>query len=359
MKSGSEGPTRTKRSSSMNNLTIIYNNPDPQAGGIPRYAHRILEGLKDEGIEFNEIDFTEISSDNVLGKVSNLLWKRKQHRKKNADKLSGVNHFVQPELYWPTKGTDIVTVHDLFMKEYKASGIYGRVRQKLYNIRFQRAIDNADHFIAVSTQTRDKLIEEGVQEEDITVINLGVREKFSLEKKYSEREKRIGYLGDFRPRKRVGKLLADFDENRYKLEHYELVIGGGGGDHEEELKRKYSGKEKIKFEGKIPEENLVSWYNKLKAFVFPTELEGFGLPILEATACGTPVFLYEDAKIPEEVKKICHEIESVKEIPEKLEELEQEKKDKKSSEISEEFDWDKTIKNTEDIIKSWREIYGE
>jgi len=183
----------------MTELTVIYNNPDPQAGGIPRYAHRILEGLREEGVEFQEIEFTDVSSDNIFGKVANLLWRRKLRRKKNAHKLSGVNHFVQPELYWPTQGTDIVTVHDLFMKEYRATGLYGKIRQKLYNIRFQRAIDNADHFIAVSTQTQDKLIEEGVNEDDITVINLGVREKFTQEKEYSERDNRIGYLGEFLP----------------------------------------------------------------------------------------------------------------------------------------------------------------
>jgi glycosyltransferase involved in cell wall biosynthesis len=333
-------------------LTVIYNNPDPQAGGIPRYAYRILEGLKDEDIEFEEIDFTDISSDSVFGKVANLLWRRKQHRKNNADKLSGVNHFVQPELYWPTQGTDIVTVHDLFMKEYQATGVYGRVRQSLYNIRFQKAIDNADHFIAVSTQTQDKLVEEGEDEEDITVINLGVREKFFRTKEYSERENRIGYLGDFRPRKRVGKLLKDFHQNRDKIEDLGLVIGGGGGDHEQELKEKYTGKEKIEFEGKIPEEDLINWYNNLKAFVFPTELEGFGLPVLEATACGTPVFVYEDAKIPEEVKKYCHEIKSVKEIPEKLEEISQEELDQNSSEVKEKFRWDKTIDETVNLFES-------
>jgi glycosyltransferase involved in cell wall biosynthesis len=333
----------------MNNLTIIYNNPDPQAGGIPRYAHRILQGLEEDGA-FQEIDFTPISSDNVFGKVANLVWKRKQHRRKNSHKLSGTNLFVQPELYWQTQGTDIVTVHDLFMKEYKATGIYGKIRQKLYNIRFQRAIDNADHFISVSTQTRDKLIEEGVDEEDITVINLGVREKFSQEKEYSERENKIGYLGDFRPRKRVGKLLPDFDENREELEDLELVIGGGGGDHEEELKEKYSGKENIRFEGKIPEEDLVDWYNNLEAFVFPTELEGFGLPVLEATACGTPVFVYEDAAIPEEVKEYCYEINSVEEISERLTEISQEELEEKSSQVEEKFDWSKTVEETLEVL---------
>jgi glycosyltransferase involved in cell wall biosynthesis len=334
----------------MDELTVIYNNPDPQAGGIPRYAHRILEGFTERDIEFQEIDFTDISSGNVLGKVANLAWRRKRHRQKNAHKLRGTNLFVQPELYWPTQGTDIVTVHDLFMKEYQATGLYGKIRQKLYNIRFQRAIDNADHFISVSTQTRDKLIEEGVDEEDITVINLGVREKFSQEKEYSERENKIGYLGDFRPRKRVGKLLPDFDENREELEDLELVIGGGGGDHEEELKEKYSGKENIRFEGKIPEEDLVDWYNNLEAFVFPTELEGFGLPVLEATACGTPVFVYEDAAIPEEVKEYCYEINSVEEISERLTEISQEELEEKSSQVEEKFDWSKTVEETLEVL---------
>ena len=333
-------------------LTLIYNNPDPGSGGIPRYAHRIREGLKDEDIDFSDVDFTDISGDSVFGKVRNLIWTRPKFIREQKKDMTGVNLFVQPELYFRTPGTDIVTVHDLFMKYYTdVEGLYENFRQKIYVRRFERAINNADHFIAVSTQTKEQLIEEGVDEEKISVVNLGVREKFSIQNSWEERENKIGYLGDFRPRKNVGRLLEDFTENSEGLEDFELVLGGGGGSEEHRLKEKYSGKERIEFQGRIPEDGLTDWYNDLKAFFFPSELEGFGLPVLEAVSCGTPVFIYEDADIPEEVKKYCITVESVTEVPEKLSGLSNEEIEEKADEISEEFDWDKTVSETVKLIE--------
>ena len=334
-------------------LTLIYNNPDPGSGGIPRYAYRIREGLKEQNIEFSDVDFTDISGDSVIEKVKNLIWIRPKFIREQKKDMTGVNLFVQPELYFKTPGTDIVTVHDLFMKYYTdVEGLYENFRQKIYVRRFERAINNADHFITVSTQTKEQLIKEGVKEEKISVINLGVREKFSIQENWESRENKIGYLGDFRPRKNVGRLLADFTENSEELQDFELVLGGGGGSEEGRLKEKYSGKEKIQFQGRIPEEGLTEWYNTLKAFFFPSELEGFGLPVLEAVSCGTPVFIYEDADIPEEVKEYCITVESVTEVPEKLEELSDEKIQQKASEISQEFDWDKTVNETIEILES-------
>jgi glycosyltransferase involved in cell wall biosynthesis len=334
-------------------LTLVYNNPDPGAGGIPRYANRIIKGLEKENIDFSSVDFTHISGDSTFEKVKNLIWTRPRFIQRQKKNMGGVNFFVQPELYFKTPGTDIVTVHDLFMKYYNGGeGLYDTFRHKIYNIRFDRAINNADHFITVSTQTKRQLIEEGVKEERISVINLGVREKFSQEENWEERENKIGYLGDFRPRKNVGRLLQDFAENSEDLGDFQLVLGGGGGSEEEILKEKYSGKERIKFQGRVPEEELTNWYNSLKAFFFPSELEGFGLPVLEAVSCGTPVFIYKDAEIPQEVKEYCITVESVSEVPEKLDELSDEKVQEKAGEISREFDWDKTVSETVDLIEN-------
>ena len=333
-------------------LTLIYNNPDPGSGGIPRYAHRIREGLKEEKIDFSEVDFTDISGDSVFEKIKNLIWTRPKFIRQQKKDMDGVNLFVQPELYFKTPGTDIVTVHDLFMKYYTdVEGLYENFRQKIYVRRFERAINNADHFIAVSTQTKEQLMKEGVEEDKISVVNLGVREKFSIQESWEERENKIGYLGDFRPRKNVGRLLEDFTENSEELENFEVVLGGGGGSEENRLKEKYSGKEKIEFQGRIPEDGLTEWYNTLKAFFFPSELEGFGLPVLEAVSCGTPVFIYEDADIPEEVKEYCIEVGSVEEISGKLEELSNKEIEKNAQKISEEFDWEKTVSDTVKLIE--------
>jgi glycosyltransferase involved in cell wall biosynthesis len=328
-------------------LTVIYNNPDPQAGGIPRYAHRILEGLKEEGVEFQEIDFSELDRESIVDKVLNLVYRRRQFISNSRDELGKVNHFLQPELYFPTDGTDIVTVHDLFMKTYwEPNSLYEKVQKRIYSNRVDRCIEHADVLIAVSEQTKETLIEEGAESEDIHVVNLGVREKFKYTNSYEQRDNLLGYLGDFRPRKRVDKLLRDFEDSDLE---YSVSIAGSGGVEEAEIRERYSGKGGIIFEGRVPEENLVSWYNSLKAFLFPTELEGFGLPVLEAVACGTPVFVYEDARISPEIKDLCIEITDLSKIPRMIGDVEGSELKEKSERVKKEFDWRKTVKRTVQI----------
>jgi glycosyltransferase involved in cell wall biosynthesis len=336
--------TKLRRKRMDKQLTVIYNNPDPQAGGIPRYAHRILEGLEEEDKDFREIDFSELERGSVVDKILNLVHRRRRFISENKDKLGDINHFLQPELYFPTDGTDILTIHDLFMKTYwEPKSFYEKGKKRIYSRRVERCIEHADVLIAVSEQTKNTLIQEGADEEDIVVVNLGVREKFEIRKDYSSRENKIGYLGDFRPRKRVGRLLEEFDKSD---SGYELLIGGTGGSEQEKLKKRYSNTEKIAFQGRVPEEELTDWYNSLKAFIFPTELEGFGLPVLEATACGTPVFVYEDANISEEVKEFCVEINNVQEIEGKLDDFKDAELEEKSEEVKRKFDWDKTVEET-------------
>jgi glycosyltransferase involved in cell wall biosynthesis len=338
----------------MNKLTLIYNNPDPSAGGIPRYGHRVLNGLEEKGTDFAEADFSELERGTVQDKVLNLLFRRKLFIRRESGKTGEVNHFLQPEIYFPTEGEDIVTVHDLYqMRQWEPETVYGKVKKSLYRRRLDRVKENADRVIAISTLTKSELIDEGFNEDKIDVVSLGVREKFKPGKKFSEREYRIGYIGDYIPRKRVGKMLEDFQNSG--LERFEVELGGSGGSKEGLLKQEHSDREDVNFEGRIPEEELVSWYSNLKAFVFPSELEGFGLPILESTACGTPVFIYEDAKIPEEVAEYCFKIETLDEIPRKLEELDPETLEENASKVKKEFSWEKTVRKTTEIY----EEYGE
>ncbi|WP_225370026.1 glycosyltransferase [Methanobrevibacter arboriphilus] len=57
------------------------------------------------------------------------------------------------------------------------------------------------------------------------------------------------------------------------------------------------------FLGFISDEDMVDFYNSLDVFVFPTIMEGYGMPIVEAMACGKPVITLEDAYIPHDIKK--------------------------------------------------------
>ena len=338
-------------------ITLVYNNPDPSAGGIPRYAHRILQGLDETEIKRTNIDFSEVYGENILEKLYNVLRGRKKFILNKKSELSEVNHFLQPEIYYPvSSGTDIVTVHDLAVIEglKDIHSFYEAGRKFLLGKRFKKTLREADKFIAVSEQTKKEMLEYDVDEKDITVISHGVREKFSYNKDFSDRDNTIGYLGSLNPRKRVGRLLDEWEQAREdeNLEDFNLKIGGWGGSKSQELKDKYHGEKDVEFLGRVPEEDIVEYYNSMKALFFPTEYEGFGLPILEAIACGAPVFVYEDAEITPEVKELCFEVNKVDEAEEKLQEITDEDMEEKSRKIKKEFSWDKTLERTLEVYKN-------
>lgn len=326
-------------------ITLIYNNPDPQAGGIPRYSYEIKEGVKESDLHLNKIDFTQLKRDNIIQKTLNIFYRRNKFIKDNKKKLTATNLFLQPEIYFPTKRKDIVTIHDIYaIRNWEPKTLYERIKQEIYRSRIKKVKKNAELIISVSELTKNQLIDEGFDKEKIKTINLGVRNKFDAKATVSE-QKSIGYIGDFSPRKRVKKMLEDYEENKEKMQH-DLCLGGSGGSDEKRIKEKYSGSKRINFEGRVPEKSLVEWYNKLQAFVFPSESEGFGLPILEATACETPVFVYKDAKITPEVRKYCFEIESINQISHKLEEISKKTLEKNAREVKEKFNWQKTVDKT-------------
>ena len=64
-----------------------------------------------------------------------------------------------------------------------------------------------------------------------------------------------------------------------------------------------NGDERVKFLGFVADEDMNNFYNSLDLFVFPTQIEGYGMPIAEAMACGKPVITLDDAEIPSNLKE--------------------------------------------------------
>jgi glycosyltransferase involved in cell wall biosynthesis len=316
----------------------------------------MVRGIK-KTIPINEIDFTKAFGRTPLEKFLNVVWRRKKFILENKNKLSKINHFLQPEIFYfipeMKNKINIVTVHDLVLLEglKDIHNFYELVRKILLIKRFNHALKKADFFIADTQQTKEELLKKGIDESKIKVVNLGVDKKFKIIRKFGRRKNIIGYVGSYNPRKRVDKLLKDWKINFRSIRKFKLLLAGWGGSQFEKLKGEYDRKLNVVFIGELPEEKLVSFYNSLKAFIFPTEYEGFGLPILEAVACGAPCFIYKDARISEEVRKYAFEIESVREIPEILENISERELRKKSRKVKREFSWEKTVKETIKVYK--------
>ena len=100
----------------------------------------------------------------------------------------------------------------------------------------------------------------------------------------------ILYLGTIEPRKNLPVLIAAYKQAQ--LENVKLVCAGGQGwmyaDVFRAVEELHLSRE-VLFPGYVPEAELPLWYSAAEAFVYPSAYEGFGLPVLEALACGTPV----------------------------------------------------------------------
>ncbi len=115
-------------------------------------------------------------------------------------------------------------------------------------------------------------------------------------------ERFILYLGTLEPRKNLGTLVAAFTRVRAAQPDLRLVIAGAKGWLYAELFRQVELlglQEAVLFPGFVPADDLPLWYNAAAAFAYPSSLEGFGLPVVEALACGRPVVTSNVSSLPE------------------------------------------------------------
>jgi glycosyltransferase involved in cell wall biosynthesis len=198
----------------------------------------------------------------------------------------------------------VVTVHDLSF--YLFPELF-RPQNRLYLQSFTRAtVRRAAHVIADSESTCNDVVRLlGVPRSKVTVIPVGigeemrpVREQGVIDQFRRQRhlpDKVILFLGTLEPRKNIPALLSAYAllRQRHKLEH-RLVLAGGKGWYTQEIERSVHAlglEDAVSFPGFVPQSELPLWYNAAELFVYPSLYEGFGLPPLEAMACGTPVIV--------------------------------------------------------------------
>lgn len=175
----------------------------------------------------------------------------------------------------------------------------------------------ADQIICVSQATADDVVKVYGRNQNLHVIHHGVdHERFrppagreqpsaqmKLTKKYGELAKPyLLYVGQIQPRKNLNRLIEAFEILAERDEDLQLALAGSHGWLRSSIEKrvKTSGlASRIHMLGRVPEELLVPLYWNAEVYVLPSLYEGFGMPILEAMACGVPVVTSNVSAMPE------------------------------------------------------------
>jgi len=232
-------------------------------------------------------------------------------RKEGVDLLHALA-FVTPLL---SPCPAVVTIYDLSFLLYPES--FKRFKRFYLDLFTRLSARRARRIIAISESTkRDVVRLLGVSPEKVEVVYCGIDEAFrplaedqvaAFRSKRGLPERFVLFVGTIEPRKNVTRLIEAFATLRpCDLANLKLVIGGAKGWFYQDV---FARLEELGLEGQaifagyIPVSELPLWYNAAELFVYPSLYEGFGLPPLEAMACGTPVVTANTSSLPEVVGK--------------------------------------------------------
>jgi glycosyltransferase involved in cell wall biosynthesis len=315
---------------------IDYTAAVRQVGGIGRYTRNLVRALAELGSENSYKLFVaggwgagdgleawpsnyRVHSVPFSERLMHIFWQRLRLPVPMQAVTGPLDLFHSPDFVLPPLGRTpaIVTVHDLSF--LRVPDCYVPSFRQYLEEAVTRAVRRADRILADSESTRRDLVELlGAEPDDVTVLYPGVESRFqpvrhtrALEKvrrRYVLPERFILSLSTLQPRKNFTGLVKGFRSlvsdggfaRRWADLH--LVIVGEEGWMFEDIYAEVakSGLEdRVLFTGFVRDHDLPALYSLAEAFAFPTWYEGFGLPVLEAMACGTPVVAAKNSSLPE------------------------------------------------------------
>jgi glycosyltransferase involved in cell wall biosynthesis len=277
--------------------------------GVSKYNTEIFRRIT--GAHLNKIEYPQIGTSRYMdGAIKRTIYpvivKSKVHEKR-------IKHVTNPDMAFLLVlmglSPSIVTCYDLIpVSYYNNRSLYWKLNL--------RGLQKADHILTISEFSKNEIIRlTGISGDKISVIYPGVdmahyypKPDRSILSQYSitDNDQIIMYLGSEEPRKNISLILKAIYHLKKSNPRVKLLKVGGaqmGGDRQAVLKliKDLHLENEVLFTGQVAESDLPKYYNAADLFVFPSYYEGFGLPPLEAMACGCPVIVADRTSLPEVV----------------------------------------------------------
>ena len=353
----------------------LVNKPGSPRTGIGRYAVEIERGLSASGVTLRRAELRNPLPRLMTSAIGRLGYDVTAFTRSypfRADTQPGyVTHLTSQTLatlllVQRLPRPVVVTVHDILpyvLRNDDELGVYRHRADRFMDSLAMRGLKRADRLISDSAYTKQCLVDTlAIPADKIDVIHLGVdTEAFRPSHPSAEFMKRHGLSGDRRyllfagsedPRKDLPTLLHALAIIRHVAPDVELIKVGAPA-FEEQRRRHIDLCVDMGISGvvhwidEVTEADLPIFYNVASVFTFPSRFEGFGFPVLEALACGTPVVAVNASSVPELVSgvaKLVPASDPAQFARAILETLDAEPVDRKTlRRHAELFTWDKTI----------------
>lgn len=302
---------------------VVLRNP---VAGSHRYFEQLLTGLSKSGAENEFVVFS-----NLRSACADAMPRQNNFSYRNVDTRRWMPAALQQQLFmdwsafgsldvlhstvsvpplWyrhPTVATILDLTFDLFPETTKWTGRWW------WKILVRPGIARASRLIAISESTKRDLCKRfGIAEAQVQVIYPYVPALFqsthngdATAARYHLPSKYILYVGTLERRKNLATLIRAFAQARQMagLEHMLVLAGQRGWLYDDVLRavEELGLRDRVLFLGYVPDEDLPTLYSRADLFAYLSLYEGFGLPPLEAMACGAPVIVSDVSSLPEVV----------------------------------------------------------
>jgi glycosyltransferase involved in cell wall biosynthesis len=290
-------------------------------------------------------------------------------KKHDLDVYHGLSHEIPPGIK-SSNFLKVVTIHDLLYLKFPQN--FSVIDRNVYHRKFLYSARSADIVVAICEQTKRDIIEYlKIPEEKIHVVYQSCSPDFyetvsdsikdEVAKKYSISGEYVFHVAAMEPNKNTLSIVKAFEKIKDDIS-YDLILVGRGGEYKQkviEYIKSQGLSSRVKILEDVPMADLPALYQMASLFVFPSFYEGFGIPIIEAQFCNTPVITSKGSCFPESGGPASRYIDpsDVTEISNVMREVLKDdtlKKEmaQKGHEFVQKFHWKNTSKNLLDLYST-------